>query len=400
MTTEENPKKWLQASMQIERLAEPLLAAKVDALLSLLESDEMRPGTVPSSSPDTGNPSTECARPFIELEDETKAILAGPKRIIRRVCYDHMMPIVKHAMMEGKNCGVTGTPGIGKTLFGLLLLKDLIVNENFPVVYWDREYAIFFTVDPNHILRLDLKDTCSIAGKEWKIGCWRHDERSVLNFLILKDVYVLHDPAENFTKGGTVGGTNRTAIILSFGHALNSSWSTKRTGYPDVNLSMPFFGQDEIVLNQNNLFYPKTLTIADVKHKYRRFGGSVRHCFAHTEDEAWSELLEKVQQVANTGEGITRRTSDHKGSIVHVWVDFDPNLPIYPEEGHNTFTRKEFVLGSEELTLEFSMALSKKGRQQLEQIKSSVRSQRGAEAVYGALFEMHAHLVISEKATT
>lgn len=336
--------------------------------------------------------------PFVELASSMSAKHLGVQRVVRRSCYNHILPIVKHAMRNKRNSCITGTPGIGKTLFGLFLLRDIIINDESTVTYWNSDFAVLFTVDPDVIIRYDLSHTEEINEKQWYIGCWSANEEFLTDLLAHDKIYVVHDPKEGFIEGGNKAYTTGTAFILSFGHALISSWSTKRTGSPDVSLSMPYFPLLEIVNNKNNLFYGKQVLISDdgIKQLYRKFGGSIRHYWTTTEKRAWEELRAKIVDVASTGKAISTRTTDHKGSVVHVWVDYDPNKPIFPITGFNTFSSQEFMLGSEELVLQYSTALAAVGREQLNSIMNAVNGQVGAEAVYGALFEIHAHNVLLE----
>jgi len=208
---------------------------------------------------------------------------------------------------------------------------------------------------------------------------------------------VVHDPKKDFIEGGNKGYTTCAAFILSFGHAMISAWNTKEVGSPDVYLSMPYFPLLEVVNNKSNLFFGKGVRVLSddgVQQKYKKFGGSIRHFWARTENQAWDELRAKIIDVATTGKGIGTHTTEHKGSFVHVWVDFDPNRPIFPNEGHNDFSSREYMLGSEELVLQYSTALANVGRAQLNSIMNAVNGQIGAEAIYGALFERHAHDVL------
>jgi len=96
--------------------------------------------------------------PFVEVSAKS-AKLFRVRRVVRRACYDHILPIVKDAIRNKKNCCVTGTPGIGKTLFGLLLLRDIVINDGGTVTYWNSEYAVLLTVDPDVIHRYGLSHT-------------------------------------------------------------------------------------------------------------------------------------------------------------------------------------------------------------------------------------------------
>ena len=152
-----------------------------------------------------------------------------------------------------------------------------------------------------------------------------------------EDIYVIHDPAEGFTAAGSYTFSKKLVIIVPFGHALLSRWATKRDGAPAFSTAMPVFDYDEIVANKDNLFHGYEITDEDLVQKYKKFGGSIRHWMSPTEDEAWKELVAKIFDVAKHGTNITGRTTNHRGSIVHVSVDFDSKRPVYPVEGFNKF---------------------------------------------------------------
>ena len=157
--------------------------------------------------------------PFVQVSAES-AMLLRVRRVVRRACYDHILPIVKDAMRNKKNCCVTGTPGIGKTLFGLFLLRDIVINDDGTVAYWNSEYAVLFTVDTDVIHRYGLSHTENIKQKQWYIGCWPADEKFLTELLAHNGIDVVHDPKENFIEGGNKGYTKCAAFILPFGHTI------------------------------------------------------------------------------------------------------------------------------------------------------------------------------------
>lgn len=357
------------------------LSLAVDDLLEIIRADEQTEQSV---------------RPFIELPDKT-ANRIGVKRIVRRVCYDHILPRIVANMDHDlrNNNAITGTPGIGKTLFGYFLLRNLIEDPTKTVVYWNDKYAILFstTDDVIKFYSLPKSQAYDINGVTWRVGCWHAAERNLGDLLTDERVYVIHDPAEDFVYASTNNSNTRTSVILSSGHKTIGKWATKRTGAPDILLYMPFFTRKEIIDNKSNLFHGLELDDNMVQQKYQLFGGSIRHYTGRTSDSAWNELKQKVQQVARTGNGLVARTDVHKGSIVHVWVDFDEQKAVFPKNGYNEFseTEKEYVLGSEKIASELSTALEVAGKDALTTFMNGIYGQSGAEAVYGMLFEKFAH---------
>ena len=70
----------------------------------------------------------------------------------------------------------------------------------------------------------------------------------------------------------------------------------------------------------------------------------------------------KVREVARTdGSNIIQRTTNHKGSIVHLDVDFDIAKPLYPTEDHNRFDGRQYILASTGIAGEFAEALKDLG---------------------------------------
>lgn len=344
-----------------------------------------------SSSVITGS---EGAAPFVaSTTARMKGRLFGTERVVRRECYDHLLPIIEGKLSENINVGVEGTPGIGKTVFGLFVLRSFVEKDR-SVVYWDGKQATLFTKDEKFIELFGLAETCNLRGAEWHWGAWMPTKQELVEVLLFEDIYVIHDPAPDFLLGGSEPLANNLVIILSFGHALLSYWATKGNGIPEFSATMPVFAYDEILANKNNLFHGKAMTNERLTRLHMRFGGSIRHWAKPSEDVAWQELEAKILDVAKNGSNITKRTPQHRGSIVHVAVDFDGNRPIFPNGGHNTFKPEGFILGSVGLTNLFSESMAGLGKDQLKVFMNSVKGEKGAEAVYGILFEKHAHEVL------
>ena len=159
---------------------------------------------------------------------------------------------------------------------------------------------------------------------------------------------------------------------------------------------MPFFHCDEIKANTDSLFHGKQTQIAWsdqlVEQKYDRFGGSIRHWGTPDEESAWSELKSKVRDVVNSnGANMLDRTHRHQGSVLHIDVEFDKSKSYFPDPDHNRFDSEWYVLGSNQIRKEFHDKLVKAGRDKVQSFMASVNGLRGGEALYGLLFEIHAH---------
>ena len=373
-------------------------------LLEILKAIECTPTPTPPAAapaePPANVPSAgyRC-RPYLDLGGAMHAIeVVESKRLVRRDCYDHIWPLIFDKMKTDKRVALKGTPGIGKSVFGFFALRELILNNRdcHTVVYWDKQNVTMFSTDTHYTEKFGLNMRADIGGVHWSIGMWEPNERALLSEVLMpEDIYVIHDPAEGFLDGGLRRTANRLLVIVSFGHALLGKWYTKG-GHPRFSLTMPFFSEDEIMANKANLFFQKTDMVWDeqrVKHNYSRFGGSIRHWGMRNEEEAWDELKAKVREVARTdGSNIIERTTNHKESIVHLDVDFDIAKPLYPAEDHNLFDDgRQYILASTGIAREFAAALKDLGSAELRRFMGAIKGGRGAEGLYGLLFELFAH---------
>ena len=85
-----------------------------------------------------------------------------------------------------------------------------------------------------------------------------------------------------------------------------------------------------------------------------------------------------------------------KGSVVHVNVEFDEKKPLFPDPHSNKFTERRYELGSALIRTEFLNALMDLGTQQFRAFMRAVESEKGVEALYGILFEVHAHKTLRD----
>jgi len=385
------------ASMNEEEIAfSELTDCKQPATIKVLHEKELLTDFI-SSPLVSPSPTTE-SRYMVATQRLNESFWT--ERIVERQCYGHLLPILEAKLDEGLNVSVGGTPGIGKTIFGLFLLRKFVQRKQ-SVVYWNGIQATFFTQNEKYIKLFGLdQQTQELCGETWHWGAWKPTLEALSEFLLFDGIFVIHDPAEDCLFGGTKTGSKKLVIILSFGHALVSKWNTKRDGVPEFQSTMPVFAFKEILDNKGNLFHGKALSGKRLAELYKRFGGSVRHWGQPSESSAWEELQAKMQDVVRNGSNITKRTTEHRGSIVHVAVDFDASRNVYPVADHNTFQEEGYVLGSTDLTSLLSKSLAQCGKDQLRTFMNTIRGQRGAEAMYGTLFEYHAHEVLCRPRVT
>ena len=301
---------------------------------------------------------------------------------------------------------IQGTPGIGKTVFGFFVLRELIQkisdgteSTRKTVVYWDKASIIMFSKDDHYKEKFGLNVEEEINGIPWSCGAW--DDTRWMNEEILQpdDIYVIHDPKAGYVDAGLYTCARLTLIIVSFEHVLFRNWFTKGGG-PRIRLRMPFFRCDEIKANADSLFHGKqeiAWTDELVEEKCDRFGGSIRHWGTRDEESAWSELRSKVEDVVNSnGANILERTQNHQESVVHLDVDFDKSKPHFPNPDHNRFDSESYILRSNQIMKEFHDCLVKAGRDKMQSFMASVNGARGDEAFSGLLFEINAKELIVE----
>lgn len=332
------------------------------------------------------------ASPYMEFPNN---LLPIANRLVIRDCYDHLLPIVVRALKKKERVTVTGSPGIGKTLFGLVLLRELLLESAAEtevtfqaVVYWDKNFATALSFSDKFKTKFGLNQECQLMGGSLYMGSWYPTELSLNNFLVLDDVAVIHDPASNFTAAGTQYPASTTVFIISFGHELNQEWATKGC-MPEKTLCMPVFEESEIRINRQNLF--EEVEDDKIDELFAKFGGSIRHWGKKSEGSAWQEIIAKVNQVVLDGTGIAERTIKHRGSVVHLHVDFEKANERFPHENHNTFEDYYYVLASRQIANRFAASYQLKSTQELKSVLQTFAGEKGFEAVYGVLFEQYAH---------
>ena len=145
---------------------------------------------------DEGGGSNKCK--YIPLGTDRNNMFRTDCLIIRP-CYDHLLPQIHNCMMraEGYTTAVTGTPGIGKSVFGILLLRHYVQQRKQTVLYWERDNIYLFSFDPQAKRYFGLSDfyqmdgvTMCFAGY-WDTAEARHFPRF---FTQLFDIVFIHDP--------------------------------------------------------------------------------------------------------------------------------------------------------------------------------------------------------------
>ncbi|CAB9498611.1 unknown protein [Seminavis robusta] len=329
------------------------------------------------------------AYPYLELTEKSNGLLQVGRLVIRD-CY---VDVLK----RGKCAFVAGTLGIGKSMFGLLLLRAIVLEGDKTVVYWDKDKATAFsfceTMKARYGLNQEFDVDLKAGTKTLYMVTWESNQESLENFLMDDDVLVIHDPSIEYTKAGLKNGKTSTVFVLSYGHGLMDEWIRKSCG-PPTKLYMPCFQKSEILANKDNLFCDreedwKVNMEGSIESAFKTFGGSIRYYGRDDSQDFWEAMQAKVERVlSENGRDIAKRTINFRGSIRHVEVDFDKSKPLFPEKGHNRFEKEGYVLGSDGIT--------QRSVQDMKNIMKCFSGEPGVETVYGVLFETYAHRLFRE----
>lgn len=331
-------------------------------------------------------------------------------KIIVRDCYRHLSPHIEHLVASGKcKVAVTGTPGIGKTVYGALLARQY-TRMGKSVLYWEGDNIFLFSMKPKMVERFGLrkleveeKNTGAHFYGYWKYGSVALCP-SFRELYCQKEVLVIHDPQENFVNFAKDAATVKTVIyILPYGHALIDAWKTKG-GFPESTFYLPTWTEEEAMVGGKLLGLKEGLDVM-----FYNFGG----CFRAWRNPAMLEgFKEKAKAtVKNGGDDLLHRSTDKfRGSIVHMRVDFEATRPIRQGPGDdeimkedavqtdgkstcepNSFQTYEFVFGSQKIIEFVDQALVQAGDEALRLCMSTWSCQSGYESIYGGLFELRCH---------
>lgn len=189
-------------------------------------------------------PSVECPATKLQfLELRNSDTVFGVDRVIIRRCYAAMTPDIQKEVTASTGCrlAVTGTSGIGKTVYGMLLLRTFVREQNFAVLYWEGNHVYYFSWKNQDTERFGLKTFMNDGESELCFGYWEHKDASG-DLWSTKDVVVIHDPAENFTEvGKSAPHIYRSIFVLSYGHALTTFWNDKPETRPKPYRYLPLW---------------------------------------------------------------------------------------------------------------------------------------------------------------
>ena len=337
--------------------------------------------------------------------------------LIIRPCYDHLLPQIHNCMRakKGYTTAVTGTPGIGKSVFGVLLVRHYVERKQ-TVLYWEKDNIYLFSFDLQAKRFFGLSDFYKMDdGATCFAGCWDTAEAAHWPrvFTRLFDIVYIHDPkAEDTRVHNRNSGKLRLIYILSHGHYLVSHWLTKGIG-PDRHFYMPLWSKSEArrswpVLQRQGGLDTSFHSLDEVESLYDLFGGCIRGWVL--QDAVWRELEAKVREVAKKqGDDVLVKNMSTRGSVIHMLVEFDESKPIAMFEDAenmsadqpggdenevgelNDFSKYHYIFGSAKIVEKFVVELLNISNEALKLCLKNWAGHSGFESVYGALFELRCH---------
>jgi len=336
---------------------------------------------------------------FIELSN-TRNMFHTDKIVIRS-CYQRLTPHIRESMnVPGilRRVAVTGTPGIGKTVYGTLLTRFYVLQKKLTVVYWERGNVYAFSWDEGMKVRFGLTPLATHKNAVLYFGWWTDGADPSFNDLLrLENAIVIHDPRQGFEDvAHNVDGIHRIVFVLSYSHSLISLWKSKDLR-PSRYFYMPLWTEQEGI----DAFglWEKELS----HNEYERFGGCIRGWI-------FPEMLASLEQKAKDcvqkhGADVLGRTTDMKGSLVHMHVDFDDSTLASTAASNadttspNDFASYHFCFGSSTITSFINRAILDAGGDALERCIQTWSTQSGFESIHGGLFELHCHYLLCQRKT-
>ena len=363
---------------------------------------------------------------YIALSDKKNPFKTDT--IVNRQCYKHLLPQIHNHLLDetGYVAAITGSPGIGKSVFGVLLIRHYL-QQKLPVLYWERDNVYMFSFDEQaksyfglvEFADFDLyghdskeKAMCYLYAARWKLDSYNPRWELFFASDFITDMVVIHDPKKDDMRvADEQMNIDRLVYILSHGHSLISHWNSKGGG-PDKRFYLPLWSKEEI---QGSLSLLKrqdkkgtTITSDQVERLYTRFGGCIRGWLVQDQESFWDELVAKAKEVArNYGDNVLERNTSSRGSVIHMFVEFDRELQPCPfndkggvdamsveeDRRFNQFDDYKYVFGSDEILNVLDQELVNKSDEAIKLALRSWASVPGFENVYGALYELRCHRI-------
>jgi len=156
--------------------------------------------------------------------------------LIVRPCYRHLLPQIHNKVLKGgkprPKVAVTGMPGIGKSVFGVFLVRHYVLRKE-TVVYVEQDNIWMFSFDPAAVDLFALEPFVQMDETSMcYAGYWSTSYGSNTNLQPLftsgLDAIVIHDPEMGDHRIRRMeGAIPRLVYILSHGHDLITHWATK-----------------------------------------------------------------------------------------------------------------------------------------------------------------------------
>lgn len=183
---------------------------------------------------------------YLKLSDDKN--LFETNIIIIRDCYEHMEPHIQAQLsINGRGrIAVTGSPEIGKSVYGVLLVRSLVLEEG-SVVYCEKDKVFLFSWEDGVKAKYGLRDFVKTKDKILYAAYWLNTGAIDVSTLSGdKRVTVIHDPKQgDRTVANLAERIHRIVFILSHGHDLMAHWSVKNLG-PHLKLNLPVWTLSEV----------------------------------------------------------------------------------------------------------------------------------------------------------
>lgn len=360
---------------------------------------------------------------YVALSDKENPFTTDT--IVNRQCYKHLLPQIHNHLLDetGYVAAITGSPGIGKSVFGVVMIRHCL-HQKMPVLYWEKDNVYMFSFDEQAKSYFGLaefadfdfhgddnKEKAMCYAARWKLdGHPRWELFFASDFIT--DMVVIHDPKKDDMRvADEQMNIYRLVYILSHGHSLISHWNSKGGG-PDKRFYLPLWSKEGI---QGSLSFLKrqdktgtTIASDQVERLCTRFGGCIRGWLVQDQGRFWEELVAKAKEVArNHGDNVLERNTFSGGSIIHIFVEFDSELQPCPfsdkggvdamsveeDRRFNQFDDHKYVFGSFEILDVLDQELVNKNDEAIKLALRSWASVPGFESVYGALYELRCHRI-------
>ena len=220
---------------------------------------------------------------FIQFKHELLGMSAYPEKLFVRECYKSLYDKVTEVLRKDKKGNVVtvmGTPGIGKTVFGLLVMHRLLEEGN-TVMYYHGGEDVYFLFAPKNslVIAAARMDGFEIpepteTGYVGRITTQDRDKTHRVGkelVIFLEDqskLYYVHDPPKGGIKLREAIRCN--TIIVSSPHRGNTNTMKNQ----QILFYMPIWTREELALG--NKHFGTGVTDQELQQRWDKFGGIAR----------------------------------------------------------------------------------------------------------------------------